>query len=128
MSAINPNARVSASEVLEIVDTTNTALTADSTHAFINVAHATVQEHLLNKGLSDDILKFIEMYLAAHYLSLFAPRITSEDIANEYMVKFEVGKTGMGLAATAHGQQALAMDTTGTLASLGQKQANFRVF
>ena len=128
MADINVDARITYTEVLEIVDTAHATITEAAVNAYINIAHATVEENLLNKGLSADILKYIELYLAAHFLSLFAPRITSEDIADEYTVKFEMAKTGMGFQATAHGQQALALDTTGTLASLSLKRAGFKVF
>lgn len=125
MAFSHPDARVTAVDVIEIV---KTSLEEMAVNAFINSAHITVQNNLLNKGLSDDTLTYIELYLAAHFLSLYDPRIASEDIADEYSVKYETGKTDMGFAATVHGQQALTLDSTGTLASLGQKRASFRVY
>lgn len=120
-------ARVSAATVKEVVRTSLTDAVLDSNH--IDTANVFVTTHLASSGLSDEILEKIELYLAAHYVALTEEggAITrsklgdaDESYANIY---------GQGLQGTRFGQQALALDTTGTLTRVAQTglKAEFRV-
>ena len=46
-----------------------------------------------------------------------------EEKTGETSVKHFLGKPGAGLEATPYGQQALVLDTTGRLATMGKKRA-----
>lgn len=124
MATIDPDARVSADDVKEIIET---SLTDSQINAFINTAHHHVQDNLLNKGLSASKLTQIELWLSAHFLAIRDQRVESEGVAGEWQARYQ-GKTGMGFEATTYGQQALMLDTTGTLASSGLKPVTFEVY
>ena len=116
-------ARTSTSEVKAIVSTT---LTDAQIQAFIDTAALVVTTNLADKGLSAELLEAIEMWLAAHLLSMRDQRVHARTIGD---VSFTYqGQTGLGLDATLYGQQVKMLDTTGTLASLGKRRASVTVF
>lgn len=120
-------ARVNAEEVKEVV---STSLSNDTIlGSMIDTANVLVDTHLLGEGHSDDVLKKIELYLAAHFVALTEEGggITrarlgeaDESYANVY---------GTGLNSTRFGQTALSLDSSGVLASVAQAtlKAEFRV-
>lgn len=126
MTALASTARVTPALVKEIIET---ALTGDELNPFINVAHYLVQQILLDKGLSADLLTEIEKWLSAHFLAIMDQRVHSESVGGEWQATYQ-GKTDMGLNATTYGQQALLLDTTGSLANAaaGLKRASLDVF
>lgn len=124
MAALDPEARVSPDEVKEIIETD---LAGDELNVFINTAHYLVQENLLNKGLSANILTQIELWLSAHYLAIRDQRVEEEWVGGEWKAKYQ-GKTAMGFEATTYGQQALMLDTSGSLVSIGLKRAIVEVY
>ncbi len=118
--------RVTELEVQAIVDTER-----DPT-PFIDVASLIVDENLLGKGLTVARLVQIELYLAAHFTTVTEERgslVSSGggDAKDTYFTR-ELGK---GLAMTRYGQQALALDTSGTLSGInslsGSLSAQFRL-
>jgi len=124
MAALDPDARIEPDRLREIIETD----LADSVvNAFINSAHYYVQDNLLNKGLSATALTQIKLWLSAHFLAIRDQRVESEGVAGEWQARYQ-GKTGMGFEATTYGQQALMLDTTGTLASAGLKAVTFEVY
>lgn len=106
--------RVDSAEVKVVIDTSLTDLTA-----FILVASQQVDRI---SGLTAAVLKEIERWLAAHFVAIRDKR-TSKDNVGDSSHTYE-GKTGMGLQFTRYGQQALLLDTTGTLAKLGLRKAS----
>lgn len=110
--------RTSWVSVMNIIDT---ELDYSTVNAFINSAHRMVESNLAGKGLSEETLGEIELWLAAHLLSARDPRKKSVKV-DDLQVTYQ-GESGMGLKATFYGQQALALDTSNTLASMGQKRA-----
>ena len=115
--------RVTDNEVKKIIDTNR------DTSIFIDQAHLVVTEELLSKGLSEDRLRSIELYLAAHFTALTEERggltkFKVGDATEEYMLV-----KGSGFAGTRYGQMAMDMDTTGTLTTISNnaKRAEFRV-
>ncbi len=117
-------ARVTASEVLSVLGIPDATV-----GIHIDTANAYVNDHLQNEGLSDDALRRVELYLAAHFAALTEERggltrssamEASESYANIY---------DEGLRATRFGQQAITLDSTGKLASMtrGSLKAQFRV-
>lgn len=124
MATLDPDARVAVSDVEDIIDTD---LTDGQINAFINTAHRFIQANLLGVGLSADILTQIELWLAAHFLAIRDQRVESESVGGEWSAKYQ-GKTAMGFQATLYGQQALTLDSSGTLASVGLKRVTFEVY
>lgn len=118
-------ARVTDEEVKEIVDTNR-----DSCSPFISVANQLVTQHLASKITSNDtLLHDIELYLAAHFLTITEERGSLirtglGESAETYQDLYE-----SGFSATRFGQQALVMDFTGTLKALSTAslKAVFRV-
>lgn len=101
---------------------------------FIKTGEVIVSEDLSGLGLSDDRLDQITKYLAAHFIILAVEngglrRSRTGQQDESYLVP---SSDRVGLASTRFGQQAIALDTTGTLAeqtvtAAGQRKAEFRV-
>ena len=102
-------ARVSGSEVQDIIDTDLETLTP-----FIDAASQLVDGI---SGLGAATLKEIERWLAAHFIAIRDQR-TVKDAVGDSSHTYG-GKTGMGLDATLYGQQVKLLDTTGYLVSVG---------
>lgn len=112
-------ARVTASEVLEIM---NTQLTEDQLAPFIKSANLTVTSILGESTvLSEDQLTEIERWLAAHFASVLDP-LPVREIIGEAEASYQ-GKFGMQLQSTTYGQTAMSLDITGSLANLGKTKA-----
>ncbi len=116
-------ARVTDSEVKAIVDTERDTL------PFIDTATLIVDEDIPSGILTDERLKQVELYLTAHFVTLVEERGNLRktrigDSSEEYD-----NKVGVGLLGTRYGQQAIALDTTGTLRgmSTSQQSALFEV-
>lgn len=115
-------ARVTAADIQEILDVSSDVLTAtpDLT-PYITAANLLVTDLLGSSSLSDDTLKEIERWLAAHFVAIRDPRTASEkagSVGESYQYKL-----GLRLEVTTYGQQAIALDTTGTLADVNQNGA-----
>ena len=113
-------ARISDADVRQVIDTELTELTP-----FIASAESLFSQVLADKGFDEEHTKWILVWLAAHFISIREPREKSFKIGDA-SVTFE-GTTGMGLRFTRYGQTAIMMDTSGTLAELGQQPARFEV-
>jgi hypothetical protein len=109
--------RVESDAVKEIIET---SLTDPEIDAFITAANLTVTKLLADEDLSDDQLREIERWLAAHFIASTRERQVAQETAGQADTTY-VGKSGMGLDATFYGQQAKILDTSGTLASLSDK-------
>lgn len=117
-------ARVTDTEVKQIIETEK------DTTPFINTADLVVSESLESVGLSEERLKQITLWLAAHYTAITVERggITF-DKTGDASSSFGAKITKSGLASTRYGQQALVLDTSGTLATIDStnKPALFRL-
>lgn len=113
-------ARVSEPEVQAIIDTV-----VDSLAPFITAANTMVNGVLLNRGLTDEELKQIELWLAAHFVAIRDPRLSSESMGAASQ-SFAI-QVALGLDQTTYGQQAKILDRTGTLANMGKRRASFTV-
>ena len=109
-------ARVQTADVKVLIDTELNDLS-------VFIQSATLQvDRIAAKGLlSTNELKEIERWLSAHFASIRDKR-TVKDAVGDSSHTYE-GKTGMGLNFTRYGQQALLLDTTGTLAESGKRRA-----
>jgi len=109
-------ARVQSADVKVIIDTDLNDLSA-----FITAASVQVDVIAALGILTTASLKEIERWLSAHYVAIRdrqVSKVTMLDTSHTYD-----GKTGTGLGSTLWGQQALLMDTTGTLASGSKRRA-----
>ena len=110
-------ARVQTADVKKIIATELVDLSV-----FIQTATVQVDEIAALGTLSAAVLKEIERWLAAHYAAMRVRqdvKVTMGDASHTY-----AGKTGMGLQSTRYGQQAVLLDTSGTLANAGRRQAS----
>lgn len=122
MAVLDATARVTVAQVQEII---STKLLPETINAAINTAHHLVDAKLASSGLGTDLLTDIELWLSAHFVAIRDPRSKSESIG-DYSTTYQ-GNTDMGLNATTYGQQAIALDYTGTLASMGLKKATLNM-
>ena len=117
-------ARVTVRQVRELIPTSaeNDAIL----HSYINTANVYVDANLLTAGHGTTILEQIELYLSAHFTAIFEERgaIVEEtlgDATDEYADIY-----APGLQSTRFGQQAVILDTSGTLARLGSPKLKAR--
>lgn len=96
---------------------------------YLVTANAYVDQYLLDLSLSSTMLTQIELYLAAHFAALVEEKgglvqesmgASAGSVSDHYSA---------GLGATRFGQQAMILDSTGTLAGLGAARikAVFRI-
>lgn len=102
--------RATETEVKEII---NTDLTEDQITPFLKSANILVTEVLSDEGYSDNLLKEIERWLAAHFVAIRDPQIAREKIGDVDVIYH--GKSDLGLNHTPYGQQAMIMDYNGKL-------------
>lgn len=121
-------ARVTTSEVQAVYDGYSTLSDYDT---FIAIANLVVDEDLGSSGLSASRLKEIERYLAAHFAALSKEkgglrRKRVGEASEEYNIP---SFRELGYLSTRYGQQAVTLDTTGTLGanSKSANKAQFRV-
>lgn len=108
-------ARVTATEVLEIIDTT---LEESEIDVFINTANLLTNSYLGDSSLSEELLTEIEKYLSAHILSVKDQRVKAEKI--DVLSFTYTGTFGTGLKNTQYGQMAILLDTTGILGDIAE--------
>lgn len=126
MATLSDDALTEPSDIKEIIDTD---LDGDALNPFINAAVALMQDRdLAGQGMGTALLTEIEKWLAAHFVAIFDPRVKSESVGGEWQASYQIGKEGAGLKATVYGQQAIMLDTSGTLASVGQERAYLEVW
>lgn len=97
-------------------------ISVEDASIFIATAVLVVDEYLSDKGLSDNILRAIAKYLAAHFALVKEGQVKAETLgptATTYNMT-----TGLGLKTTVHGQQAIFLDTSGTLFTLDNRKVD----
>jgi hypothetical protein len=111
--------RVTVSEVKEIFDTN---IDSGKIQACIKSANILVTRKIAVLGeLETDELKEIERWLAAHFASIQDPVALRERVGDAEQWSFPASVTtawGKGFNLTPYGQQAIALDSTNTLATL----------
>lgn len=113
------NYRTTAAVVKEIMDTELTEL---QIRPFVASANVFVTAVLGSKNLGDTMLAEIEKWVAAHFASIRAPEVRSEGVGGA-SVTYLTGPMGKGLGQTRYGQQAMILDTSGTLVNIGKTPA-----
>lgn len=115
-------ADVVAADVHAIFDT------GMDTTPFIVTARVFLATYKSQAGWVDDLYFEIWRWTAAHFACMRDPRET--DVKRlDTSIAFEHGPLGQGLKATRYGQQAIALDPTGILATASEPQRTlFEVF
>ena len=115
-------ARVNAREVKEIIAVDDSI---PDIGPFITAANLFVSNNLSGQGLSAELLKEIERNVAAHFITNADPRATEEKMGDG-ATKYQ-GKFGKGLHSSSYGQTAMLLDSSGKLATAGNKKATFGI-
>lgn len=126
MATVHADAVVTADELKEIIDTD---LTDSRLHNFINMAYATTLPLVgqLSSCGGSTTLKQIQLLLAAHYLTMYERSVKSQSIGGEWSVTYAL-QDGEGIKSSLYGQNAIALDCSGTLGQAGVRKATFKVF
>lgn len=117
--------------VKEIVEVP-AALSDATIERFMSDADLIVGEQLEGRGMSVARLESIARYLTAHFITVLVERggLTSQEVDNARET-YGSPKEGAGLAMTRYGQQAIALDSSGTLKAMANPSkklnAQFRV-
>ena len=122
---------ISTSSVIAILGPEFADLEDAAVAEFIAAAELVVSEDLKGKGLSDARLELITKYLAAHFaiVSLERGGLTRQKVG-ESADSYKTGlDSDQGFLLTRFGQQAVSLDTSGTLAlnATPKQKAEFRV-
>ena len=113
-------ARVTETEVKKLISTT------ENITVQIDTANVLVTEKVAPAGtITTEHLKKIELWLAAHFVACSIERQTTMEKIGGTSAKFvgEADREARGLNLTSFGQQAMLLDTTGNLATLGKRKA-----
>ena len=118
-------ARITDTDVRELVDTSDDV---DIDWA-VEAAEDMVDAHLISVGHTDNILSRITLFIAAHFVALAVERggLVREGVGGANASYANI--YGEGFRATRWGQQALALDSSGTLSNVTQirPRAEFKV-
>lgn len=110
--------RVTEAEVLEILPA-GTSLVEATVLPFATSANTFVTANLGDKSLSDDLLKEIERWIAAHMIAMSKEQQIKEAGAGGAVVKY-TGYWSYKLLATNYGQVAVSLDTSKTLEAIAK--------
>lgn len=102
--------RITEAELRALVDIES----AFDPTTFINTAVALTDT--LPSSLGATLAKQVELYLAAHFYSIY-DRVAQSERVDDLQVTY-YGQGTIGLKFTPYGQQALLLDSTGTLSRL----------
>ena len=99
-----------------------TSLGDEELLTFITTANILVNELLLAEDYSDNLLKQIELWLAAHFLAVRDPRTSTDTIPGGPTLQYH-GQTGIeGLKQTPYGTQVMILDHHGALTRAAQSK------
>jgi len=109
--------------VEEVRYITGSTIKDEAIEAIIDTANVLVNEILLSSGYSPALLKNIETWMAAHFLSIREPQAQTETAAGGASTTY-FGKVGQdGLSQTRFGTQVLALDYKGILRNDSTRKA-----
>ena len=117
-------ARVTAEEVLDIMDS-DCVVSAGALTAMITAANTIITKVFENSTeVTDDELKELERWLAAHIIASTLYRMASMERVGDAEVKY-IGTFGQQLDSTPYGQMVKILDVTGELAKTGKLAVSF---
>lgn len=111
--------RVTEAEVRNIMNDMDSAVASATVTACITAANALVTA--VCTGLGTALAKEVERWLSAHFVAIGDMKIASQS-ANGASESYQHA-VAIGLNVTMYGQQAIALDTTGGLASVANTGA-----
>jgi hypothetical protein len=119
--------RNTEAELLAIVEVPSSASLA----TFLDTASLLVVENLESAGMTEARLKLIELYLAAHFVTLTyeGGGLVGKKIGDTTEWYQKVSLDAQGFRSSRFGQQALALDSSGVLTGLttAKPRARFTV-
>jgi hypothetical protein len=115
---------VNAADVERALGTTD--LSTEQLKAFIGAAGRMYDRRIEGKSVDSDVRDDVVTRLAAHLVTTGPERQISSAGEGGGQVSFE-GETGEGLSATTHGQLAVTLDPTGSLAGADKPSASIDV-
>lgn len=122
---------ISTSSVKSILGNEYDSVEDSDLAEFVSAAELVVTEDLAGVSLSISRRELITKYLAAHFAVLTLERggLVRQEIGESSDTYKEGSNTQMGYLMTRFGQQAIALDTSGTLATNAtpKQKAEFRV-
>lgn len=110
-------AHTSAEEIAKVIEVDE----AIDLAPFIEIANELVEECCGDAEYTEDRLRIIETWLAAHFYAIRDPRLSSEG-AGPISSSFQ-SRVDLGFDVTHYGQQAMRVDTAGGLAALNATTA-----
>lgn len=111
--------RTTVDKVIELLD--EATVDEDIVESILESASVFVTAQLSSKITNLSLLTEIERWVAAHMVASTRERVSKEEGAGGAYIKY-IGEWGKGLDGTSHGQMAIMLDTTGTLAALVQRK------
>lgn len=105
-----------ASEVRSIMDEID--LTDPDVEVYIGAANEMVNQTL--SGISDNLKKECERFLAAHMIASTRVRMAKKEGAGGAYIEY-AGQYGENLSSTSYGQMAMTLDPSGRLMQLSGK-------
>lgn len=93
---------------------------------WLAIAIELVDDMLAQSGYSAARMTHIALNLAAHFGSAITPSTSRERVGRDYEME-RTGKFGELLKSTVYGQTVLTLDTSGILATAGQKRLRIRL-
>jgi hypothetical protein len=111
----------------EVVLLYQTDLTEAQVQAYIDFAHAILQEYLEGQGISEEVLHQIELFLTIHTIVTTQERPETLVKAGPTEVRWANIFT-QGLGSTTWGQMAKVLDGTNTLATLDGTRKNLTLY
>lgn len=115
---------VQAPDVERVLNDTD--LTTDELESFIDAAGRMYDRRTQGESIPDETRDDVVTRLAAHLIATGPERQFSSAGEGAGQVSYE-GETGEGLRASTHGQLAVTLDPTGTLASADKPRASVDV-
>lgn len=113
--------RTNADAVIKIIDT----IPDRDLDVFILPANELVTELCANYTHTPERLTLIETWLAAHFYTIYEPRVTGETAGS--IQSQNPAKIGFGLKLSHYGQMAMRLDTSGALAAYDNRQNKVEV-
>ncbi len=115
-------ARVSSAEVKEVIQTDLTDLTP-----FIRGANQIISDRLSGQNLSEDTLKEVERWLAAHLLASTNRDNSTHNIkeskTGDAWEKYTENTSSTGIGSTPYGEMAKMLDPSNLLSVAGKRTA-----
>lgn len=108
----------------ELIAVLETELNGTQVTPYLTSAGVYVNAALAGAALSEEVLKEIELWLAAHLLASSRERMARKEGAGGAYIEY-AGEYGEGLKSTPYGHMALMLDSSGTLAAAGKKAIKF---